>query len=306
MMKKPQLLLEEIMDNVSVYTVIKTGKERAVVIFILVIFFLPIRAIAETIYLKDGQILKGSIVDENSKTIFLKTRYHTRKIYRDHILRIMYGNRDLESVYLHLKDGSLINGFLVDQDSEKIIFRTEKNSPDEKTILKSNIRQISGEEIKLLYPDISFSAGIYYPVNSGGAALSPAPVYFAGSGFNFTPIDNSRILFEIGYTKSRSSENSGRAFQFIPLTVNALYSIQMSSLNIVPRAGVGAAMVSFDDGEGGEYTGYDFTASLGAGIDYIVKRYGIRITIITEYNVILEGTETLGSLILRAGFNYRF
>ncbi len=281
-------------------------RETAAIILSLLLISLPKAGRPETVYLKDGQVLRGSILREDRESVSLKTRYQTRKIYREHILRIMYGNREMENVYLYLKDGSLVNGFLVDQDAEKIVFRAKRDSPEEKSILKSAIRQISNEEIRPLYPDISLSAGIFLPINSGGASLSPAPIYILGSGISFPPIRKSRILLELGYAKSMSSENRDRSFQLVPLTLKGLYPVETSWLKLTPRLGIGAVMLTFRDGEGEEYTGYDITASLGAGLDYRFPETDIRASLAAEYSIILEGSDILSSLILRAGINYRF
>ncbi len=281
-------------------------RETAAIILSLLIISLPEKGSPETVYLKDGQVLRGSILREDRESITLKTSYQTRTIYREHILRIMYGNREMESVYLYLKDGSLMSGFLVDQDAERIVFREKRDSPREKSILKSAIRQISNEEIRPLYPEISLSLGVFLPINSGGSALSPAPIYLLGGGISFPLIRKSRLLLELGYAKSPSRDNRDRTFQLIPLILKGLYPIETPWLTLSPRLGIGAVMLTFRDGEGEEFSGYDITASLGAGLDYRFPETDIRASLVAEYSMILEGGDILSSLILRAGINYRF
>ncbi len=269
---------------------------------------------AEIIYMNDGQVIRGTIVSEGTDTITVRTEYQTRTIFRRHVTRIMYGERDMEPIYFLMRDGRLINGFLVDQDSRKVVYRKTKDSPEEFTLLKEDISQMSAKEITPLYPDLTFRGGIYYPVNPGGSKLSPSAIYFGGYGINFTWVKNARLLLEAGYTKCASEASDNLKFQVIPFVLSGLYSLPFpftgddlgKKLRLVPKAGAGLAVVDFDDGEGSQYRGYDFTALAGAGIVYELSRKTLSAGVWMEYNLIYEKSSMMHGALLSAGLQFMF
>ena len=162
-------------------------------------------AIAEVIYLKNGKVINGAIVGETKKAIRVKTQDKTLRIKRKDVVRIMYGERKLERIFIQLKDNTLVDGYMIDQDSEKIIFRPDKDNPKEVTVMKSNIQQLSNERILMLMPEISIRSGIFLPVNTKeGSELDLGVIFFGGFGIRLPFIDNSRIQLEIGYVKNTS------------------------------------------------------------------------------------------------------
>lgn len=264
------------------------------------------RANGEVIFLKDGQILKGAIVDEDRETVTLDIQYQKRKIVRSQIMRILYGDTDLERIYILLKQGALIKGFLVDQDSEKIIYRDFKGSNEEKTIDKNMIRQISREEIIQLNPYLTGSMGVFIPAGSGGAKLGRAPVYFTGSGMNLTAMKNIRLLFEAGYTKSRSENSSSRFIEFVPLTVNVVYTIPFTYADVLLKAGTGAAFIKFNNGEGDKYQSFNPDFSGGLGLQKELFQNTLHAVLWIENNLVLEGTVFMNNIIIRTGFSLMF
>ena len=205
-------------------------------------------------------------------------------------------------------------GFLVDQDSRKVVYRKTKDSPEEFTLLKEDISQMSAKEITPLYPDLTFRGGIYYPVNPGGSKLSPSAIYFGGYGINFTWVKNARLLLEAGYTKCASEASDNLKFQVIPFVLSGLYSLPFpftgddlgKKLRLVPKAGAGLAVVDFDDGEGSQYRGYDFTALAGAGIVYELSRKTLSAGVWMEYNLIYEKSSMMHGALLSAGLQFMF
>jgi hypothetical protein len=140
------------------------------------LMLIPALLNAEFIYLKDGQVIQGAIIAEDAQFYTVKTKYQTRKIARDDVIRIMYGERKMERVYLLLNDGTRDGGYLVDQDAEKIILRDTETSPKERIVLKSKVKQMSSSEIIPLEPSLTFRGGIFLPFNSEGAKLKPTTI----------------------------------------------------------------------------------------------------------------------------------
>ncbi len=260
---------------------------------------------SEIVYLNDGQILKGSIIKENRSSITLKTRFHTRKIYREHIKRILYGDREMESVNILLKDGELLKGYLVDQDASRVIFREKRETPVERTIPKSDISQLSPQEITLFSPGIYLNAGYFIPLAAGKTELRASPLFMIGAGMNFPRISNTRIALEAGYTKSRGRESSDEYMEFIPVLAALKYRIRISSFHIVPRLGMGLGIVEFNNGEGSGVRSYDLLTNMGVGLVREFLKSGLNAGIWGEYTLIHE-ERAYKSIVLKAGIGYLF
>ncbi len=276
-------------------------------LFISTIAFLIIPNISspEIIYLKDGQVLKGAIIHEDKESITLQTKYQARKIYRDHIKRILYGDRAMEKINILLRNGKILRGFLVDQDAEKVIFREKRDSTEEVTLRKVSIKQMSPDEIKLLSPDIFFHLGYYLPVSKGKTELSISPLYTLGSGINFIWINRTRLTLEAGYSRIRGKENKDEYMQNIPVTLNSLYSIPFAHFNLVPKIGMGCVISEFKDSENNRYRSYDLTAGMGAGMEYGLTKK-INIGIWMEYNMIFEKGTVFSGVVVKTGLGFVF
>ncbi|MCP4134523.1 MAG: hypothetical protein GY754_26350 [bacterium] len=281
--------------------------------FVLLIVFSYTCLFAEIIYQKDGQVIKGTIIKENRTHITVKTRYQVRKIRRNRIKRILYGNREMERIHILMKDGSSIRGFLVDQDSVRVYLRKSKESSKEITVLKKDIDRMSSDEIIPFDFAISVRMGLYIPIDSGGSSLSPAPMFIAGFGFNFPWIKRTRILLEGAYVKSDSSVTAGQYIRVIPVTLSGCYEIPFFFLKIVPKVGVGGAYIQFDEGDGAVENGArdvaeGFGVSFlgGAGLRYDIVKRKFFISAWGEYNLLYDGSTTMSNVIVSGGLSYRF
>ncbi len=271
-----------------------------------IIIFLSDKIKAEIIYLKDGQVVKGSIIFENKQLVKIKTPYMVRTIKRSRIKRVLYGERDMEKIHILLKDYTIIQGFLVDQDAQKVIYRKTKTSAKDITILKSKIRQLSREEINLLNPEVYIKPGLFYPFNSGGAKVNPTYIIVAGTAINTTVIRNVRAYFETGYTRLDGSKNKDLYIQIIPLMFGLNYHIPIHSFDIFPRMGAGLTIVDFNNAEGDEFRGFDLFTSVGVEGRYeIIKRH-VDIGIALEYSLLVEQEFQMHSTILSVIASYKF
>jgi sRNA-binding regulator protein Hfq len=272
----------------------------------LVIFTVPKISYPEIIYLKDGQVLRGAITHEDKESITFKTKHQSRKIYRDHIKRILYGDRSMEKIHILLRNGKILKGYLVDQDANRVIFREKRDSAEEISIQKISIKQMSPDEIKLLSPDIFFHAGFYLPVTRGHTELSISPFYTLGSGMNFIWIERTRVTLEIGYTRARGKYNKDEYLQIIPVSLNARYSIPFAGIHIIPKIGAGYALLEFNDGESSKQRSYNPIANIGAGIEYPLLKKRINIGVWIESNMVFEESSVFKGVIVKAGFDFVF
>lgn len=262
---------------------------------------------AEYLYLKDGQVIQGTIESEDAEGYNVKTKYQTKRVPRGDVTRIMFGERKMEPIFLLMNDGSSKKGFLVDQDAEKIIMREKENSPGEITVLKKDIRQMSASEIVPLNPSIYARAGYFFPLNSGGSELKPAPAFFAGSDINFQYIRNTRVLLEAGYADCGSS-NSGLYMRFIPLIVSAkyYYTIGSSSFSVIPGITAGMTLIDFDDGENSKYRCFAGTAGGGAGFGYELMKNSLYVAGYTDYLFFSDRKKLLHTVTASISVSYRF
>jgi hypothetical protein len=117
---------------------------------------------AETMFLKDGQIVEGklfsetknelSVVDQNNKIV---------KIRRDNVIRVMYMKQVLAKKYIQMRSGKTMTAFIVDEDQESYTVRRELYKPAEEKIRRVDVLfmaeknpsglkgEIVGENVKL-------------------------------------------------------------------------------------------------------------------------------------------------------------
>lgn len=111
-------------------------------IFIVVImaysFILP--ATAEYIFLKDGSIIEGEIIrDETSNVIFRDKTKKQQKIQRKDILRILYTELKMGKVFIQKRDGKGIVAYIVDEDRETYTFRLDLYKPEEFVFKRTDV-----------------------------------------------------------------------------------------------------------------------------------------------------------------------
>ncbi|MBN2078843.1 MAG: fibronectin type III domain-containing protein [Spirochaetes bacterium] len=95
---------------------------------------------AEYVFLKNGTILRGSIMGETGS--FMRVRSpgsETRVIQRSHILRVLYAELYLGRMVVRLTDGSVIEAYMVDENADCYTFRNSLEDPLEFTIPRKRV-----------------------------------------------------------------------------------------------------------------------------------------------------------------------
>ncbi len=116
----------------------KNISRMAMVIAAGLCFLMP--ASGEYIFLRDGQIIEGTIVSESAKTVSLKKKDDKKETYqRENIMRILYTELYMGKVYVQKIDGKGVTGFMVDEDRLTYTFRRELNDPAEFTIPRDKV-----------------------------------------------------------------------------------------------------------------------------------------------------------------------
>lgn len=122
------------------------------------IIWLAAAAQAESVFLKNGKIIEGSIISETDSSVTVKTEDGIRTVIpRNYVLRILFHNRYRDLRYIYKKDGSSLEGYIVDEDEENYVYRKDLQSPAEEKIPRSAVDTIS---IKSIRPAGYFYRGI--------------------------------------------------------------------------------------------------------------------------------------------------
>ncbi len=316
-------LLNKIIKNIgflpeSPSWIFKWKKKRtnSFSILILFLFFFWIckteDGISEIIYLHDGETHKGVITKETKKFVTIKTKYQTRKIHRKDIKRILYGEREMEPINIVLQNGKLLKGFLVDQDNNKVIIRSKKDSGEELEINKSSIEQMSNKEIFLLYPRLFLRTGFFFPLGTeGGANLDPALFLSMGTNLRlpwsppYFQKGMSRISLELGYTQSQSADDDKIKLLFIPFIANYIPVLKLKHFNLIPKIGIGGAYLSFNNDE-------DMVAGLvpliSTGVNVSKEFFDNRLILhlFWDYLFLFEKSNNLHTFILGLAIGYRY
>jgi hypothetical protein len=259
---------------------------------------------AEIVYLKDGSVLKGSIIKEGRYDITIKNENGQKEIKLSDIQRILYGNNEMERIFIITNSGKTEKGYMVDQDDDKITIREDPSSPKEKTILKKEIREISRDEIYPVDFELIAKLSWFMPLDSGGADLANSMLYTFGMGFNSMMAMNLRFVLESGFTRPKSASNSGRYLQIIPITLSLTYRIGTANFGIIPKIGAGLAVMEFNTNEDKTLKSKAFEGLAGAGIVYGISRR-VDLGLWAEYNIFYDGSDYLQAGLISFSFSYR-
>jgi len=270
---------------------------------LLVILYVPVNIFADIIYLKDGKVYEHAVIDEASAVSAKFTTKTKEKIslVPGTLLRLRYGEDELETVSILMKDGVLIDGFLVEQDSRTVLIRRVKDKNNEELLEKSLIQQMSKNKIVVVYPEMDVRGGVFFPLNSGGANLGLGFIGLLGFYINPPFWPGSKIGIEGGYALAKSTTNQGMEMHFIPVLVNIQYLFKVSKgnsmeMNVAPRIGFGGSYIIFNDGEGGTFQSMIPGLSAGVGFYMILVPRKFFINAFADYLLLLEGQNALHSL----------
>ncbi|MDH4262775.1 MAG: hypothetical protein OEV78_07015 [Spirochaetia bacterium] len=278
------------------------------------IFALFTRSIfADIVYLKDGTIYENVhiLATSGGGIQFETASKEVQTFTTGRVLRLRYGDNIVEPINILLKDGTLIEGFLIEQDSRIVTIRRIKDSVNEENILKDNVKQMSANKIVVVYPEMDLRLGAFMPLNSGGSKLG---VGFMGwLGFYITPpfLPKSKTGIEAGYVYIKSDTNKNMVMHLIPALVNFQYMINVSSkssmeFNLAPRVGLGGAFLIFNDGEGGNFSSVlpAFGGGIGLYMTLVPKK--LFLNTFVDYVGLLDSKGMLHSLMGSIAVQYRF
>jgi hypothetical protein len=126
----------------------------------LIIVFFSSAVSAESVFLKNGTIVEGSVTAENDNAITLKpSSGDSITIPRSNILRILVHKRYMDQIYLTRTDGYTYEGFIVNEDNDKITIRTSLDSTREINVPRDAVETISRKKpsVKII-PAVRYSS----------------------------------------------------------------------------------------------------------------------------------------------------
>ncbi|MBP7737090.1 MAG: hypothetical protein KA369_14020 [Spirochaetes bacterium] len=114
---------------------------------------------AESIFLRDGSIVEGTITTENFETITVK-QYNgkSRAVPRKEIIRTLFNDHYKTMFYFQLDGDEMVEGYIVEEDALSYRLRPDLYSPREKVILKTKINSYSKKRPVPKKPLIAVSA----------------------------------------------------------------------------------------------------------------------------------------------------
>ena len=188
---------------------------KKTIICLLILFaVLPLKA--EYLFLKDGPVIKGKILNEAGDVITLQDEENKIAAYpRYKIMRISYSELALGKVYVQMKNGENFRGYVVDEDRDVYIFRYIIDKPEEFTVKRSDLlfiaaRNPSGLKAKPAYTEIDLK---WYP---------------AFDKMNYFNIYLKKRKEDKYVKVDRSSTNS---YQLRNLSSNTKYFIQLTGVD---------------------------------------------------------------------------
>lgn len=104
------------------------------------ILCLSINLYAEYLFLKDGSIIKGTIISETAAYVnFRNEERKTERYPRDQIMRVLYTELNMGKVFVQRRDGKVETAYMVDEDRTTYTFRKNLYKPAEFTMKRADV-----------------------------------------------------------------------------------------------------------------------------------------------------------------------
>lgn len=111
------------------------------VVFIILIF--SAAGGAEYIFLRDGNIIQGTIITDEEDYIIARIGNETKNLPRTTVMRILYTGLTMTKLFIQKRNGESFVAYLVDEDRDSYRFRRELYKPEEFSVPRKDILFIS-------------------------------------------------------------------------------------------------------------------------------------------------------------------
>ncbi len=288
-------------------------------------------AAAEYLFIKDGSIVEGKIVNESKADITLAVKSGGSKTYnRDDVMRTLYRNEFLYRQSMKLYSGEAFDCFIVHEDRVSYVVRKDLFSPRERTVRKVEIVNLQKKELYSMQgkklkeystlgfvPVLAFRGTFMYPFLEMQKLFRYG--YGGQLGFEFAEIRQTHwgIGIEGGYWQMLGKSSVKDSFM-VPMTARLYYAIPATnwfSIALVVSGGCVYSRMSYS-----YYPRYNFVIPsknkkhivafkpvATAGLNFIflpVKKFAI--TIEAYYGFFIERKGLMHYVSISPGCQVRF
>ncbi len=132
---------------------------KKTIISLLILFaVLPLKA--EYLFLKDGSIIKGKVINDTPDAVTIQNEQNYVLTYpRFKIIRVQYSEINMGKIYVQMRNGENFRGYLIEEDRDSYTFRNIIDKPEEFLVPRPDVlflavRNPSGLKAKAGYTDI--------------------------------------------------------------------------------------------------------------------------------------------------------
>jgi hypothetical protein len=149
---------------------------------------------SESVFLKNGSIVEGTVTAENDTMITLESPSGEKNIIqRSNILRILVHKRYRDRIYLTRIDGYTYEGFIVNEDNSRITLRTSLGSPEEISVTREAVETISRRKpSEKIVPSVRYSSVFM----KDGEIIDCRILKEAGRYIEVSPLDGERRVIQ--------------------------------------------------------------------------------------------------------------
>ena len=268
------------LEEVKMKQRILNGVITSAAVLVILAALSEIPVMAESLFLKDGSIIDGSIVSDAADSVTLKLPdSKLKKVPRSDIMRILYTKLKMGKIFIQKRDGKGIVAYIVDEDQESYTFRKELYSPEEFSFKRSEILFMAEKNPSGLQ--------VVGNVETHKVTLSWLPPYDEVKRYNLYIKQNEKDKYELAYsTKEKTatlSNLSGRTTYYLIVTSVDRDDYESSPSNELKITTVAMAEVLLKDGNAfkaflvsEDRDGYTLRNDLKKPEEYVVKRADVQ------------------------------
>ncbi len=173
--------------------------KKIFIVILIVLFYANV--FAESVFLKNGSIIEGTIINETDKNIKIKmTSNLETKIPRKRILRTLYHDKYKKIKYIKLLSGEIIKGHIILEGKSNYIIRKDLKNLKEITLSIDKVDGIFRKQPSL-NNSLTKNNSNYEYHSPGMAAFSSILPFWSGSWNNgFDGIGLAFVAAKVTYT----------------------------------------------------------------------------------------------------------
>ncbi|GEM_PF-986100 len=151
---------------------------------------------AESVFLKDGSIVEGDVIQETDTEITVKKANGIKvQIPRQFVLRRVETDKYKNKVRIHRKDGTVLSGFIVLENPESYTVRKDVDKIDEIVVSREEVSRI---EVEGAPTESSVKERIYSPKRAAAISLIPFRSGSSLTGDGYTSLGATFCVVKTG------------------------------------------------------------------------------------------------------------